>query len=94
MSFSWHNDALSLYGLRAFFSHIPPLHLGETQGASALHIGGKTWYEGHRKIKVWQDNKIKFKVPAYTGNFPKYKDVWVTVGGIDSNKVTLTVLEP
>jgi hypothetical protein len=70
------------------------LNFGATQDTSTLHIGGKTWYEGHPKIPVWQDNKIKFKVPKYGPPFPKYKDVWVTVNGQPSNKVLLEISAP
>jgi len=73
---------------------IKGFNFGETQGSSQFHIGGRTWYEGHPKIKFWSDHKIKFKIPLYKAPFLKYKEVWVTVGGIDSNKVMLAILEP
>lgn len=73
---------------------IKGLNFGETQSASKLHIGGKTWSQGHPKIKIWEDDKIKFKVPKYDSPFPKYKEVWVTVNGIDSNKVMLEITAP
>ena len=73
---------------------IKGLNFGATQGSSSLHIGGKTWFAGHPKIKIWEDSKIKFKVPNYGGSFPKFKDVWVTVNGKDSNKVQLTITAP
>jgi hypothetical protein len=73
---------------------IKGLNFGDTQGPSALHIGGKTWYEGHPKIPVWGDDKIKFKVPKYGPPFPKYKDVWMTVNGEPSNKVLLEISAP
>jgi hypothetical protein len=69
-------------------------NFGPTQGTSILHIGGKSWSVGHPKINIWQDHKIKFKVPAYEAPFPKYKDVWVTVNGIDSNKAQLEITAP
>ena len=73
---------------------IKGLNLGTTQGSSLLHIGGKTWSVDHRKIKVWQDDKIKFKVTNYNPPFPKYKDIWVTVNGQKSNKVELEITAP
>ncbi|MDY6839503.1 MAG: hypothetical protein SWH78_16175 [Thermodesulfobacteriota bacterium] len=73
---------------------IKGLNLGATQGSSSLHIGGRTWFAGHPKIKVWEDDKIKFKVPNYVGTFPKYKDIWVTVNGKDSNKMVLEITAP
>jgi len=73
---------------------IKGLNFAATQGTSLLHIGGKSWSVDHPKIKVWQDDKIKFKVPKYGPPFPKTKPVWVTVNGQDSNKVTLTITAP
>lgn len=73
---------------------IKGLNFGATQGSTSLHIGGKTWSADHPKIKVWQDDKIKFKVPKYGPPFPKYKDIWVTVNGKDSNKVQLKITAP
>jgi hypothetical protein len=70
------------------------VNFGETQGISEFHIGERTWYEGQRRIRLWSDNRIKFKVPRYRYGFPKHQEIWVTVGGTDSNKMMLTVLEP
>ncbi|MBW1903495.1 MAG: IPT/TIG domain-containing protein, partial [Deltaproteobacteria bacterium] len=70
------------------------MNFGDAQGDSILHIGGKSWSVGHPKIKIWKGHKIKFKVPAYEAPFPKYKDVWVTVNGQDSNKVQLEITVP
>jgi len=73
---------------------IKGLNFGEPQGTSILHIGGRSWPEGHTKIKIWEDYRIKFKVPDYNPLFPIFKDVWVTVNGKDSNKVQLKITAP
>jgi len=70
------------------------LSFGDSQATSILHIGDKSWAEGHPKIKVWKDHKIKFKVPVYEAPFPKWKEVWVTVDGQDSNSMWLKVTAP
>ncbi|MDY6838642.1 MAG: hypothetical protein SWH78_11790 [Thermodesulfobacteriota bacterium] len=71
---------------------------------SIVHVGGKQFEYGHPKIKLWTENKIKVKIPKdkYTKNscawfngedFRKVK-VWVTVGGLNSNKEILKVMRP
>lgn len=71
---------------------------------SIVHVGAKQFEYGHPKIKLWTENKIKVKIPKdkYTRNscawfkgedYRKVK-VWVTVGGIDSNKKRLKVKKP
>lgn len=73
---------------------IKGLKFGDTQGSSLLHIDAKTWAAGHPKIPVWRDDAIKFKVPKYDPPFPKYKEIWVTVDGKDSNKKWLKITAP
>lgn len=73
---------------------IKGLNFGDTQGASTLHVGDRSWSEEHPKIRLWQNDKIKFKVPSYSAPFPKYKEVWVTVNGGNSNKVMLKIWAP
>ncbi|MDY6837610.1 MAG: hypothetical protein SWH78_06525 [Thermodesulfobacteriota bacterium] len=71
---------------------------------SIVHVSGRQFEYGHRKIKLWTENKIKVKIPEdkYTKNawawfngvgFRKVK-VWVTVGGLNSNKETLKIIKP
>lgn len=77
---------------------------GDTQGDSLVHIGNKNTYDStSSRIKLWTDTKIKVKIPFankkcswFTGGDGEYrkKKVWVTVGGVDSNKKNLKVLKP
>jgi hypothetical protein len=72
---------------------------------SIVHIGPKQFEFGStNRIKRWEDTKIKVKIPKkkYTKNscawfngedYRKVK-VWVTVGGVDSNKLKLKLLKP
>jgi len=71
---------------------------------SIVHVGAKQLEYGNPKIRLWTENKIKVKIPRdkYTKNlcgwfegsdFRKVK-VWVTVGGLDSNKKRLKVMNP
>ena len=73
---------------------ITGMNFGNTQGTSILHIGRRSWDNNHPKIRIWEDDKIKFKVPVYAEPFPKTKPVWVTVNGKDSNKIWLTITGP
>jgi hypothetical protein len=74
------------------------------ESKSVVHIGGKSFEYGSPRIKSWTDANITIKIPKspYTNNscawfngedFRKVK-VWVTVGGLDSNKASLKVLKP
>jgi hypothetical protein len=68
---------------------------------SVVHVGGKEFEYGHRRIKLWTDTKIKIRIPKnkYTKNScgwfkgadSRRQNVWVTVGGLDSNKKKLTL---
>jgi hypothetical protein len=74
-------------------------NFGETQGNSEVHIGPKFYGPGHSKIKLWTDTKIKVKLPNYkcewfNGQDFRYRKIWVTVDGIDSNKKKIKVLKP
>jgi hypothetical protein len=72
---------------------------GPDQGTSEVHIGPKTYGPDHRKIKDWSDNRIKVKLPKYKCAWFKGEDyrkrrIWVTIGGVDSNKRTTKVFKP
>lgn len=69
-----------------------------------VHVGPKQFKYGHPKIKLWTDNKIKLKIPKdkytknscawFKGEDSRTVKVWVTVGGLNSNKQTLKVMKP
>jgi hypothetical protein len=70
----------------------------DTQGDSAVHIGPKVYGQGYGKIRLWTDTKIKVKLPNYKcewfkGQDFRYRKVWVTVDGVDSNKKRIKVLK-
>ena len=72
---------------------------GDTQGASVVHIGSNTFDSSSPGIGLWSDKEIRIRVPDYMcewfeGQDFKDQDVWVTVGGVDSNMKTLKVLKP
>ena len=72
---------------------------GDTQGASVVHIGSDTFGSSSPGIELWSDKEIRIRVPDYMcewfeGQDFKDQDVWVTVGGVDSNMKTLKVLKP
>jgi hypothetical protein len=76
---------------------------GETQGTSLVHINGHTFDSDSSKIKLWSATEIQIKIPFrnkdcnwYTdgGGAYRKRKVWVTVGGIDSNKKRIKVLAP
>jgi hypothetical protein len=78
---------------------------GSPGNYSVVHLGPKEYeFNSTNKIKIWTDEKIKVKIPKkkYTKNncawfkgedYRKVK-VWVTVGGVDSNKLKLKILKP
>jgi hypothetical protein len=72
---------------------------GQLQGESHVHIGPKVYGPGHTKIKLWTGTEIKVELPNYNcewfkGNDYKGRNIWVTVGGTDSNKKRLRVIGP
>ena len=74
-------------------------NFGYIQGDSEVHIGQKTFDSSSTKIKLWDNDKIKIKVPnykceAFGENSSITRKIWVTVDGIDSNKKTLAVSKP
>ncbi len=74
-------------------------NFGDTQGDSSVNIGPRTFGPGHPRIKLWGDTKIRVRIPKYTCEWFKsedfrYRKVWITVGGIDSNKKRLKVIKP
>jgi len=78
---------------------IKGINFGDFQADSVVHVGPKTFDATSAKIKLWSDIKIKIKIPNYKcdwfdGQPYKYRKVWVTVDGADSNKKKLKVLKP
>jgi uncharacterized delta-60 repeat protein len=79
-------------------------NFGETQGNSVVHIGPTKIYDEYSsRIKHWENDKIKIKIPFGAKPCDWYKDgegayrkrrIWVTVDGVDSNKKKLEVLKP
>ncbi len=74
-------------------------NFGDTQGDSIVHIGKRTLNSNSPRMKLWTDNRIKLRIPKYKcrwfkGKDLRYRKVWVTVSGIDSNKKRLRVIKP
>jgi hypothetical protein len=74
-------------------------NFGDLQGNSVVHIDKKTFDSTSRRVKFWSNGKIRIKVPnykceAFGENNSMTKKVWVTVGGVDSKKKTLTINKP
>jgi hypothetical protein len=74
-------------------------NFGDTQDNSIVHIGPKVFDSSSLRIKLWSDTKIKIKLPNYQcgwfkGKDFRYRKVWVTVDGVDSNKKRIKVLIP
>jgi beta propeller repeat protein len=76
---------------------------GNTQGDSVLHIGPRTYDSSSSSIRLWSDTRIRIRIPFkkkpcdwYTHGDLTYRKrkVWVTVGGVDSNKKRFRVLKP
>jgi hypothetical protein len=72
---------------------------GDTQGDSTVHIGGRTLNSSSPRIKLWSDAKIRIRIPKYNCRWFKGQDfrrvkVWVTVGGVNTNKKNLKVMKP
>jgi hypothetical protein len=67
-------------------------------------MGPKEFEFGNPKIKQWTDTKIRLKLPKkrytkdscgwFKGEDYRKVNVWVTVGGTDSNKVKLKLVKP
>lgn len=70
---------------------------GSTQGASEVHLGKMIFKAGNKKIKMWSNTEIQFKVPAYS-SWPsgrtRTKNLWIKVNGLDSNVIPLTITKP
>ena len=74
------------------------------ESRSVVHIGAKTFEYGSPRIKLWTDTKIKIRIPTkkftrdscewFRGEDSRDVKVWVTVGGLNSNKKKLTLLKP
>ena len=76
---------------------------GDTQGESVVHINAKIYDSSSPKIKLWSDSKIKMIMPFGKNKCSWFKDgggqyrkrkLWVTVGGMDSNKKKILVDKP
>jgi hypothetical protein len=77
---------------------------GNGSPGDAVHVKGRVFEYGHPKIKIWTDTKIKLKIPIkkytkdscqwFNGNDFRRVNVWVTVGGRDSNKFKIKLLKP
>ncbi len=72
---------------------------GATQGDSVVRIGPKVFGPGHTRIKLWTDTKIKIRLPKwkctwFKGNDFRRRNIWVTVGGVDSNKKRRKIFKP
>jgi PKD repeat protein len=79
------DQTISIFGMR-FGDHI---------GQSEIHLGKRTI--GKKRISLWSDAKIDFKIPAYKP-WPSGKiktiNLWVKVKGFNSNKVPITITKP
>jgi hypothetical protein len=70
---------------------------------SVVHIGRKEFEYDHPRIKLWTDTKIRIRVPKnkytkdscgwFKGADSRTQKVWVTVGGLDSNKKKLKLIK-
>jgi hypothetical protein len=74
-------------------------NFGNIQGDSIIHIGNKTFDSNSSRIKLWSDTKLKVRIPKYkcewfNGENLRKRQIWVTVGDIDSNKKSLKVIKP
>jgi hypothetical protein len=74
-------------------------NFGDTQGDSVVHIGPRIFDSSSPRIKLWSDSKIRIRLPKYQcgwfkGEGYRYRKVWVTVDGVDSNKKRIKVLKP
>ena len=70
------------------------LRFGNMQGTSILHLGSKKFRFGNKKIQFWSNTEIDLKIPAFLAWLPgttQTLDLWVTVNGVDSNKIQLTI---
>lgn len=72
---------------------------GDVQGNSSVHINRRTYGPGHPKIKLWSDTRIKVEIPRYKcewfkDQYLRRRRIWVTVGGLDSNKKGFKVVKP
>lgn len=74
-------------------------NFGPSQGGSTVNIGRKVFDSSSSRIKLWSNTKIRVRIPNYRcdwfkGEESRKRRVWVTVGGVPSNKKTLTVIKP
>jgi hypothetical protein len=78
-------------------AHINGKGFGGVQGTGEIHLGSKVFGPGSPRIKEWSDTLINFRIPPFNGWPPgtlKSRKVWVTIKGVDSNKVTLKIRKP
>jgi hypothetical protein len=71
---------------------------GDTQAASVVHLGDRTYDQTAERIESWSDTQIAIRLPNYPCSWflrdTRKLKVWVTVGGVDSNVFTVKVLKP
>jgi PKD repeat protein/nitrous oxidase accessory protein NosD len=78
-------------------AHIWGKGFGDIQGTGEIHLGSQVFGPGSPRIKYWSDTEIDFRIPPFNGWPPgtlKKRKVWVTINGVDSNKVTLKIRKP
>jgi hypothetical protein len=71
------------------------VNFGNVQSTSVIHLEGKKFRLGNAKILFWSDTRIDLKIPAFKTwsiGTSQIKNLWVTVNGLDSNKIKLTII--
>ena len=74
-------------------------NFGDGQGDSVVHIGPKSLGPNHERTKLWTDSEIKVRLPRYKcawfkGADSRFRKIWVTVDGVDSNKKKIIINKP
>ena len=72
-------------------------NFGDSQGNNEIHLGTRVFGPGSPRIIMWSDTRIDFKIPAYTSwpsGTTRTKKLWLTINGIETNKVKLTIKKP
>jgi PKD repeat protein len=62
-----------------------------------IHLGAKVFEPGNPRIKMWSDMQIDFRIPPFNGwpsGTTRTRKLWVTIDGVDSNKVRLKIRKP
>ena len=75
--------------------------LGNEPRDGVIHIDNKEIYQRHKKTSWWQDDLIVFDLPFknkgchwWRGEKYKQKKIWVTVGGTQSNTISINIAKP